>query len=492
MAGTAGQAAASTAAPKELRLAALPPALVRLCRVLEEAEGGAAYVVGGAVRDLLIGRPTHDHDIATPLDPERVTRVLAAAGYGVVPTGIRFGTVTAVDAQTGMTAEVTTLRAESGYRDRRHPDQVVWTGDVAKDLARRDFTVNALAWRPLAPAPGEGGGDGTLTDPFGGRADLAKKRLRAVGRAVDRFREDPLRVARLFRFAAQLGFSLDSESEAAAREVAPELSEVARERVREELDRLVMGPHLWSVGEAVARILLPAAMPLWRELAAFEESRWRGAVSPQALLDKRLRIQHKPVDLHSVYAVTRCPPRPVLRWAALVHDLGKPRTFALTPLGKVTFYDHEAVSADMAREALSALRMPPRFVDRVCALVAVHLFPWEEASAAGVRRLVRKIGEEGARDLLDLHRADVEASTPLGWPNYEAARAALEDLLGARPPTDERALAVDGRDVVRILGIAPGPRVGEVLRGLLDIVLDDPAENVRDRLLLRIAERRWR
>lgn len=438
------------------------------------------------MRDLLLARPTHDHDVATPLAPERAGEVLRAAGFDVVPTGIRFGTLTAVDPDDASAVEVTTLRAESGYRDRRHPDRVEWTDDVALDLGRRDFTVNAMAWRPLAPA-----GTAALLDPFGGRRDLALGRLRAVGRAVDRFREDPLRVARLFRFAAQLGFAPDAEAQAAARTVAPDLASVAPERVREELDRLLVAPSLWQVGEAVGRVLLPSAMPLWRELTDFEESRWRGAVSSRALFDKRLRVQHKPVDLHSILAVTRCPPRPVLRWAALVHDLGKPRTFALTPEGKVTFYDHEAVSAQMAREALAALRLPPRFVERVAALVAIHLFPWEEVSEAGMRRLIRRLGPDGARDLLELHRADVEASTPAGWPAYEAARTALEEMLERRPATDEGALAVDGRDVVRILGIAPGPRVGEVLRGLVEIVLDDPGENVRERLLLRIAERRW-
>jgi tRNA nucleotidyltransferase (CCA-adding enzyme) len=157
----------------------------------------------------------------------------------------------------------------------------------------------------------------------------------------------------------------------------------------------------------------------------------------------------------------------------------------------VTFYGHEAVGAEMARSALTSLRMPPRLVEAACALIAVHLWPWETASAAGLRRLVRNLGEEGARDLLELHRADVEASTPAGWPLYAAARAALDDALAGDAPTDERSLAVDGRDVMRVLRIGAGPRVGETLHALLERVLDDPAENERTRLLLRLAERRW-
>jgi tRNA nucleotidyltransferase (CCA-adding enzyme) len=484
-------AGAATAAPTALRAAVLPAVVVRVMRVLEEPSGARTYVVGGALRDLLLGRPTRDYDLATTLPPDRATHVLETAGLRVVPTGVRFGTVTAVDPATGEAIEVTTLRAEGGYRDQRHPDQVAWTDDIEKDLARRDFTVNALAWRPFAGG-GVGGGDGVLIDPFGGQRDLAARRLRAVGEGRERLMEDPLRVARLFRLAAELGFRPERRTLEAAAETAPALRAVARERVREELDRMLLAPALWPVAAPVARVLLPAAIAEWREITEFEASRWRGSLSRAALFDKRRRVVHKPVDLHSVLAVTRCPVRPVLRWAALLHDLGKPRTFALTPAGRVTFYGHEAAGAELARSALESLRMPPRFVDAVCALVAVHLWPWETASAAGLRRLVRSLGEEGARDLLELHRADVEASTPRGWPLYDAARAALDDALAGDAATDERALAIDGRDVMRVLGIRPGPQVGEVLRSLLEVVLDDPAENVRERLLLRVAERRWR
>ncbi|MCL6594737.1 MAG: HD domain-containing protein [Firmicutes bacterium] len=483
-------APAPTGAPRALSAAHLPTAVARLCRALEGEEGGAAYVVGGAVRDLLLGRPTRDHDVATPLVPERVAEVLRRHGFDVVPTGVRFGTLTAVPAEGGAPVEVTTLRAEGGYRDRRHPERVVWTTDVATDLGRRDFTVNALAWRPFVAGPGPG--DGVLVDPYGGRRDLARRRLRAVGEPEARLREDPLRVARLFRLAAELGFRPEAATARAARHAAPDLAYVARERVRDELDRLLLAPRLADVMADVARVLLPHAIPLWRELTAFEESRWRGSLTAAALVDRRLRVDHKPVDLHSVLTAALCPPRPVLRWAALLHDLGKPRTFARTPSGRVAFHGHEAVGAEMAREAMRDLRQPTRLTERVAALVAVHLWPWEEASAAGLRRLVRQLGEEGARDLLDLHRADVAASTPLGWPAYEAARKALEEAVAQTAAPGGRRLAVDGRDVMRVLGIRPGPRVGEVLRALGEVVLERPEENTRERLLLRLAERRWR
>ncbi len=477
-------------APPQLSAAVLPAVVLSALTALERGGAGPAYVVGGAVRDLLLGRPVRDYDLATALDPEHATQALAAAGLRVVPTGIRFGTVTAMRPEDGASVEVTTLRAEAGYRDRRHPDEVRWTDDIVVDLARRDFTINALAWRPFGE-PGHGVGDGTLADPFGGRSDLRARHLRAVGEPQRRFREDPLRVARLFRLAAELDFQPEAATLAAAAATAPELRGVSRERVRDELDRLVLAPALWRVGEGVARILLPSVLAEWRELTAFEASRWRESVSVAALFDKRRRIVHKPVDLHSVLCAARCPPRRTLRWAALLHDLGKPRTFALSESGRVTFYGHEGVGAEMARAALVSLRMPPRLVDRVCALVAVHLWPWQEASPAGLRRLVRSLGEEGARDLLELHRADVEASTPAGWPLYESARAALDEALAGDAPTAASALAIDGRDVMRVLAMPPGPRVGEILAALLERVLDDPAENTRPRLLLRLAERRW-
>lgn len=478
-----------------LRLDALSPFAVRVLEILELG-GRPSYVVGGAVRDLLLGRPLHDVDVATALVPAAVERLLAAQHIPTVGVGIRFGTVEAFSPETGEGVEVTTLRREGRYEDARHPDEVAWTEDLTEDLCRRDFTVNALAWRPLPrigiqTAERDGlvtPGAGRLYDPFDGLRDLERRTLRAVGVALDRLREDPLRVARLFRFAAELGFRPEPGTASAARIAAPELDRVSRERIRDELARLILAESLWSVGEDVAHVLLPAAMPLWRELETFEESHWQGAL----LGLSRKTIVHKPVDLHSVLAASRVPPRPRLRWAALLHDLGKPRTFTLSPDGRVQFHGHEATSAEMARLTLANLRFPPAFIRAVCSLIEVHLFPWEEASETGYRRLIRRLGEDGARDLLELHRADVEASTPLGWTQYEVARDALEAILAVRPPVTERALAIDGRDVMVELDIGPSPEVGEVLRGLLEWVLTRPAMNDRATLLELVRSGAWR
>lgn len=487
--------ARTSSALEALQVDALSPFAVRVLEILELG-GCAAYVVGGAVRDLLIGRALHDVDIATALPPPAVERCLDAQGIVVIDVGIRFGTVQAFSPDTGETVEVTTLRREGRYEDARHPEEVFWTEDLTEDLARRDFTVNALAWRPLPRVtdarPLEGGmetpGGGRLYDPFDGLPDLARRTLRAVGTATDRLREDPLRVARLFRFAAELGFRPEPATRQAARLAATDLDRVSRERVRDELSRLLMADALWDVGEDVARVLLPAAIPLWRELTAFEESRWQGALVGPA----RKQIVHKPVDLHSVLTASLVPKRPVLRWAALLHDLGKPRTFTLGSNGRVQFHGHEAASGEMARLALGQLRFPPAFIRAVCALIEVHLFPWEEASETGYRRLIRRLGEDGARDLLELHRADVEASTPLGWMQYEVVREALEEILAARPPVSERALAIDGRDVMRVLDLGPSPEVGKVLRGLLEWVLAHPGMNERDTLLGMVRSGAWR
>jgi putative nucleotidyltransferase with HDIG domain len=331
-------------------------------------------------------------------------------------------------------------------------------------------------------------GDGFLVDPFGGLADLERRSLRAVGSPVERLSEDPLRIARLFRLAAELRFRPEAATKRAAKALAPDLGRISRERVRDELSRLVLADGLWTVGEDVAHVLLPAALPLWRELRIFEEGYWQGSLVGRL----RNHVVHKPVDLHSVLAASRVPNRPVLRWAALLHDLGKPRTFSLSSAGRVQFHGHEAVSAGMAREALVDLRFSPSFVERVAALVEVHLFPWEEASETGYRRLIRRLGEEGTRDLLELHRADVEASTPLGWPTYPVVRKALEEILRQKPAVTERALAIDGREIMEILGIGPSREVGEVLRGLLEWVLVDPGMNDRARLRELVRTGRWR
>jgi tRNA nucleotidyltransferase (CCA-adding enzyme) len=466
------------AAPPALRPSVLPRAVHRVLRVLEEA-GVPAVVVGGTVRDLLLGRPVHDYDVASPLPPDEAARVLRQAGFLVVPTGLRYGTVTAY-AEDQLGVQVTTFRREQGYADARHPDRVEWTHDVEEDLSRRDFTVNAMAWRPLY-----GQGRGVLYDPFGGRHDLGRRLLRAVGDPVERLREDPLRIARLYRLAAQLDFRLEKATEQAAREAAPLLAKVSRERVRDELDRLLLAPYPSRVEEGVARVLLPAAIPLWQELVDFEASGWRGA------LVQAPSVRHTPVDLHSLRTAAAVGPDRVLKWAALLHDLGKPRCFSLSPQGRVQFHGHEAVSALLAREAMNELRLSTRLVQEACELIEVHLFPWEEAGPAGYRRLLRRLGPQGVRRLLELHRADVEATTPLGWPAYSQVAQEVEELLASRPAVREEALAVNGHDVMAILGIGPGPTVGQVLRTLMEHVLEHPEDNTRDKLVALIAQGDW-
>ncbi len=439
--------------------AAVPRAIREILRRLQGA-GYRAYVVGGCVRDLLRGVPVSDWDIATSARPDRVLAIYPHA----IPTGIKHGTVT-VPTEAGP-CEVTTFRVEYGYSDARHPDRVEFVPDLEADLARRDFTMNAIAWDP------EGRHE---VDPFGGRADLAARLLRAVGDPSARFLEDGLRPVRAARFAATLEFEIEPETFEALKR--SQVARVAPERLRDELMK-ILGARLPSVGFEVLRRsgLLPVIFP---ELAAC-------VAVPQN------RYHAYDVYLHTLYTVDAAPAgKPVVRLAALFHDVGKPLTRVERGNGEATFYNHQFESARLAAEAMTRLRFSREMTERVVHLVRQHMFDYRpEWTDAAVRRFVRAVGPESIADLFDLRIADnVGNGTKTGFPHYlEELRSRIDAVLLAREALTVRDLRVDGGDVMRELGLAPGPKVGEILNRLLEEVLEEPALNERDRLLQRMRE----
>lgn len=436
--------------------AAVTSALARL-----RAAGGRAWLVGGSLRDALLGRPgPGETDVATDLFPERVREVFERTE----PIGERHGTVLVL--HEGARIECTTLRREGEYADARHPDRVWFTDDPLEDLDRRDLTVNAMAFDPDS---------GVLLDPHEGARDLARGVLRAVGDPLARFREDALRPLRVARFAAVLGMDVEPATRAALGGVRDRGALLAPERVRAELEKLLLAPKP-SVGLEILREadLLSLWLP---ELQAC-----RGV--PQN------RFHAYDVYFHSLYSCDAAPVgRPVVRWAALLHDLGKPAT-RVERHGDGTFYHHEAVGAELARDLLQRLRFPTRFTERVVHLVREHMFDYQSGwSDAAVRRWLRRVGPEYVAELFDLRIADnMGNGLKSGNPIYLVEMGErIDRLLAEGAALSVSDLAIGGDDVMRALGIGPGPRVGEALAALLEDVLEDASRNTREWLLERLA-----
>ncbi len=427
------------------------------------ASGKRGWLVGGCVRDLLMGRPHSDWDLATDALPADVMRIFPRTH----PTGIEHGTVTVMVGKTPI--EVTTLRGEGAYSDGRRPDDVRFVSDLEEDLARRDFTVNAIAIDPT---------DLSIIDPFGGQKDLAARRLRAVGDPHERFSEDGLRVLRAARFVATLEFDLDPDTFAAIEPTLDTFRKVSPERVRDE----------WV-----------KTMKARRPSRAFDVMRRGGILGvtcPELLLGvgmEQNRYHAYDVFRHAMECMDACVGDPILRIAALLHDVGKPATRALSEkTHDYTFYDHERVGAEIADPICLRLRFSNDERARIVALVRHHLFHYsDEWSDATVRRWIRRVGKDRVADLYALNEADVLAKGKDASPDL-AALAALKvhvaKVLAAGAALSTRDLRVNGNDLMTAFGRKPGPWLKEVLDALLEAVTNDPALNERAAPLAKARE----
>ncbi len=447
---------------ERLRAFAWAPGVRRVLETL--ATGGhAAYLVGGSVRDAVLGRePGPFFDVATSLRPDDVI----ARFPRVEPIGLRHGTVLILESD--VRVECTTFRREGAYADARHPDDVAFTDRIEEDLARRDFTVNAMAWDPRSD---------TFVDPFGGAADLARRSLAAVGDPRARFREDALRPLRAARLSATLEFDLESGTEAALSAVVDRVPLLAMERVREEWVKLLGAPRP-SVGiDALFHAgLLEVWMPELARCAGVPQNRWH-------LHD---------VYEHSLQTCDAAPAgKPRVRWAALLHDIGKPATRA-NPGPDATFYGHAELGASLADALLERFRMPNDERAAIVHLIREHMFDYRrEWTDAALRRFIRRVGIDAVADLFDLRLADVVGSgRAAGFPaGLDEMRERIDRLLDSQQVLSVRHLALSGEDVMRELGIGPGPRVGAALDALLELVLDAPESNRPD--VLRNALHAW-
>ena len=419
--------------------------------------GHRAVLVGGCVRDSLLSAPLHDYDAATSARPEEV--MAACAGLHVVETGLKHGTVTVFN--DGLPVEVTTFRREGSYSDHRRPDRVDFTPDLAQDLARRDFTINAMAWEA------EG-----IVDLFGGQADLEMGLIRCVGDPDRRFGEDALRILRGLRLAAQLNFSIHPDTAAAIRRHTPELAHVAWERIAAEFVRLLCSP-------GAGQVLLDFPQVVTQILPE---------LAPAVGFDQRNPHHCYDVYTHSVQAMEGVPPEPVLRLSALLHDVGKPAAFSLDEEGVGHFYGHPKVSAALTDRALTRLRLDRATREEVVALVARHDLP-VEVSEAWAGRWLSRLGEETFFRLLALKRGDALACVPReeGVEHLVRVDELARELLSRQPCLALKDLAVNGRDALAA-GLA-GPAVGHALKKLLAQVAEGSLPNERA-ILLRELEGR--
>ena len=436
-------------------LSLFPLPLARLSVRLAEAfaeRGGELVLVGGVVRDLLLQASSpHDLDFATSASPRGTEAALRAAGCAAIFTiGEKFGTIGGIFPEGQV--EITTYRAEAYVPGSRKP-AVAFGRSLHDDLARRDFTINAIALDPRT---------GTLHDPFDGRADLERGLVRAVGTPRERFSEDPLRLLRAVRFASRLGFAIEPATAEAICEAAAALGTISRERVRDELDRLLLGPAPARGVRLLCDLgLADHSLPDVPKLRGMEQETGR----------------HKDVFSHTLQVLDRTPPRLALRWAGLLHDIAKPITKHVEA-GKVTFHGHDHKGARMARRILSDLHQPAELIDRVDRLVGLHLranaYAGEWTDSA-VRRIVREVGDELIEDLLALSRADVTTGRIERRQAIARSVAELERRIQElRQQEDIAKLSspLDGLELMQLFGRGPGPWIKPIKDELTELVID--------------------
>lgn len=412
-----------------------------------------AYVVGGSVRDLLLGSSPHDYDIACSAPPERVKEIFS--DFPVIPTGEKHGTVTVVSG--GENIEITTFRRESGYSDSRHPDSVEFVGEIEEDLSRRDFTINAMALSPT----------GEVIDPFGGNADIENGVIRCVGNPVERFTEDPLRILRALRFSSTLGFAIEEKTKKAALEYASLLSAVSAERKGAELSGIVCGKNAGRVVSDNFEIIC-AFLPELLPMKGFEQ-------------DTKYHLYD--VLEHTVRVVDAAPRELHMRLAALFHDSGKPSCFTRGEDGSGHFHGHQSVGADIAKEALSRLRFDKSTIEKVALLIKYHdikLTP----DAPIVKRIFREYCADFFFDLLDLQRADNAGKNPEFDKSalYDKLEDIAREIIGRGEPYRKKDLDLTGDDLIE-LGMKEGKEIGEALDFLLDAIIDEKVANDREKMV---------
>ena len=425
----------------------------RFASVFRE-NGFSLYIVGGAVRDWLLGIPNSDYDFCTDALPEQVMGIFRK----VIPTGIKHGTVTVLFQ--GESYEVTTFRTEGAYSDRRHPDSVTFVSNLEEDLSRRDFTVNAFA---------ADCSDGRIIDLFDGMKDLRDNVIRAIGDPIERFSEDALRMMRLARFCSKLGFFADPATLEAAAELHGTISDVSQERIFDELSKILM-TRVPTVGLRILEEtgILGIILPELQACKAIEQTK----VGATNVLEHIYNTVDASASWNYCFEV---------RLAALLHDIGKPQTLSINSYGIMRFHGHDVKSAQIARSVMKRLKCSNRLMDEVCVLIENHMVKYRsEWTDGAVKRFIRRVGKDNIDHLFELQWCDQIASEGKSkadeYDEFISRIKALEN-----EPMGIRDLAVTGDDLAAA-GIPRSRVMGEILEALLEMVIDYPTLNVKDTL----------
>ncbi len=428
------------------------PDHILTCMTRLEQAGFPCWAVGGCVRDALLGLTPGDYDLCTAATPEETEAVFS--DHRLILAGKKHGTV-AVLTPMGV-VEITTFRKEGAYNDNRHPDWVEFVDDIEADLARRDFTVNAMAYSPTRG----------FCDPFGGQKDLENKVLRAVGDPETRFREDSLRILRGLRFAVRFQLTLDAATEDAMKNLAPLMENLARERVFDELCKLL--PLVTAADLGKFAPVLTQVIPELTPMVGFDQ-----------------RSPHHAYDIftHTAHVVANLPPDLTLRWAGLLHDTGKVPAFTTDETGRGHFYGHAQLSAQMANDILLRLKAPTALREQVVLLIGLHMTKIP-ADRKVVRRWLSRLGEPAFLQLLTLQKADTSSKgicKEEELAQFDALQSILQEILSENACLSLADLAADGYDL-QSLGLS-GPAIGQALNLLLDQVMDEQIPNEKEALL---------
>ncbi len=433
-----------------------------------EKKGFEAYVVGGCVRDLLLKRDPEDWDVATNARPEEIQKIFKDSFYEN-----QFFTVTVLTKSKEeelKEVEITTFRSDTKYTDRRRPEEVEYAKTIEEDLARRDFTMNAIALR-------QQGKEQVVIDPYDGQGDIKKKQIVAVGKAQERFSEDALRMMRAVRLKATLGFTIEKETAKAIKDNSKLIKEISQERIRDEFVKLIDSTGAVDGIEELRELNL-----LKHFLPELEEGHGVGQNKHHIYT----------VWEHNLYALKYAVEQnwgTLVRIASLLHDVAKPRV--KKGEGKdSTFHGHEVVGGRMAREILTRLKFPKKDIEKIRKLVRYHLFYYnvDEVTDSSVRRLIRNIGKENIEELLQVRMADrIGSGVPKAEPyKLRHLRYVIDKV--AQDPISSSMLKIDGGDVMKMGKLSPGPAIGHILNVLLEEVLDDPARNTKKYLEIRTKE----
>ncbi|HZJ18051.1 MAG TPA: HD domain-containing protein [Patescibacteria group bacterium] len=443
-------------------LSKIPKEIIEIYSKIKDS-GFSVFFVGGCVRNLILKKDVKDWDLATIATPEDIIKLFPDTFYDN-----KFGTVgVPVEKPYKQVVEITTFRTEQGFKDFRHPTNVTWGKTIEEDLARRDLTINAIAMDLNAK----------LIDPFSGQKDIEDKLIRAVGKPEERFKEDALRLIRAIRFASQLDFRIEDKTWNEVKKDAELINQISKERIRDELLKI-----------------LSSNFP-YEGVTLLKESGLLKYILPELLEGKDIsqarpgRHHTDDVLTHNLMSLKHCPSEdPIVRFAALIHDVGKPEVLAKDEKGLVIFHNHETVGARVAKEICEKLKFSKKDKNRVVNLIRWHMFTVDEhITDAAIRRFIRRVGVENVKDVIDLRIGDRlggGTQTAESW-RLKLFKKRIEEQLGPKPFSIEN-LAINGNDIMKELKLKPGPKIGEILQKLFEEVDEDLSKNTREYLIKKI------